>query len=511
MIEGYITIKVVAEKWGITPRRIQILCSKGQIPGTVKFGRDWAIPKDAEKPIDGRIISGKYKNWRQANAMKEQYIHEIGYYKYKDFLFGMIPSMDKVFSVSNQKNLPSGIISESKPIFHESYSRKQRIKRVFVLTSACNLQCSYCFEGTHDAPKVMNPDDVVSGIKNMFAQAQSVGKKLISFSLFGGEPSMSWKAVVQAILTAESLEKETGIRCYKAIVTNGVMRNEQAQYLAEHFDFVYFSFDGPKDLFLQQRKPKAGDHVYDIIFNNAKLVYQYGTYLSFKITVTKLTLNHLKEIDDFFADEFPTCSRLFQPCMMKKNDPLYISFGSFLEEYLELQQYSLFGKNMATSLYKNHPSDRFCNLAVRNVQYPDGSILACHRSNMCIPDDEVKKTFLVGRCENGILYKDEERKKYVESFTVSNIVECNDCSLKYHCCGGCATIKLLSGNGDMFRKADYCDDFKRYAYTTILSRLFEQPFSFIEDLPEKLCVSEHLINECEFNETVADRIITIEE
>lgn len=64
MIEGYTTIKVIAEKWGITPRRIQILCSQGKIPGAVKFGRDWAIPSNTERPNDGRVTTGEYVNWR---------------------------------------------------------------------------------------------------------------------------------------------------------------------------------------------------------------------------------------------------------------------------------------------------------------------------------------------------------------------------------------------------------------------------------------------------------------
>lgn len=68
MIQGYTTIKVVSEKWGITPRRIQILCSEGKIPGAVKFGRDWAIPKDATKPEDGRITTGEYINWRNKDT-----------------------------------------------------------------------------------------------------------------------------------------------------------------------------------------------------------------------------------------------------------------------------------------------------------------------------------------------------------------------------------------------------------------------------------------------------------
>lgn len=30
-----------------------------------KFGRDWAIPRNADKPVDGRITTGEYRNWRK--------------------------------------------------------------------------------------------------------------------------------------------------------------------------------------------------------------------------------------------------------------------------------------------------------------------------------------------------------------------------------------------------------------------------------------------------------------
>lgn len=70
MIEGYTTIKNMAEQWGMTPRWIQTLCSNRKIPGVVKFGRDWAIPKDAVKPSDGRITTGKCKNWRNRSEKK---------------------------------------------------------------------------------------------------------------------------------------------------------------------------------------------------------------------------------------------------------------------------------------------------------------------------------------------------------------------------------------------------------------------------------------------------------
>lgn len=64
-MEGYMTIKEAAEKWDVTRRRVQVFCSEGRIEGAMKFGRDWAIPKDAEKPADKRVTTGEYKNWRK--------------------------------------------------------------------------------------------------------------------------------------------------------------------------------------------------------------------------------------------------------------------------------------------------------------------------------------------------------------------------------------------------------------------------------------------------------------
>ena len=69
-MDDFSTIKEIAEKWNLTTRRVQKMCSEGKIPGTRKFGRAWAIPSDAEKPIDGRITTGEYVNWRKSNSTK---------------------------------------------------------------------------------------------------------------------------------------------------------------------------------------------------------------------------------------------------------------------------------------------------------------------------------------------------------------------------------------------------------------------------------------------------------
>ena len=53
-------IKEAAEKWNLSVRRVQTICNEGMIEGAMKFGNTWAIPKNAVKPADKRIKSGKY-------------------------------------------------------------------------------------------------------------------------------------------------------------------------------------------------------------------------------------------------------------------------------------------------------------------------------------------------------------------------------------------------------------------------------------------------------------------
>lgn len=58
----YITASEAAKKWGITQRRVQVLCSEGRIEGTFKLGENWAIPENASKPKDKRLKQGAGKN-----------------------------------------------------------------------------------------------------------------------------------------------------------------------------------------------------------------------------------------------------------------------------------------------------------------------------------------------------------------------------------------------------------------------------------------------------------------
>ena len=55
----YMTIAEASERWGISQRQVQHLCTLGSVEGAVKFGRAWIIPKNANKPVDGRTKAAR--------------------------------------------------------------------------------------------------------------------------------------------------------------------------------------------------------------------------------------------------------------------------------------------------------------------------------------------------------------------------------------------------------------------------------------------------------------------
>ena len=51
----YIKVSQAAEKWGISARRVRILCAEGKVDGVIRKGKLYMIPENAEKPKDGRF------------------------------------------------------------------------------------------------------------------------------------------------------------------------------------------------------------------------------------------------------------------------------------------------------------------------------------------------------------------------------------------------------------------------------------------------------------------------
>lgn len=52
----YMSAREAADKWGISQRRVAVLCSENRIAQATMVGNMWIIPSNAEKPVDARSL-----------------------------------------------------------------------------------------------------------------------------------------------------------------------------------------------------------------------------------------------------------------------------------------------------------------------------------------------------------------------------------------------------------------------------------------------------------------------
>lgn len=68
----YMNAKEAADKWGLSVRRVQVLCEQGRVDGVERLGNVWLISKSAEKPLDGRTREVKSRNNSRNNVVQEE-------------------------------------------------------------------------------------------------------------------------------------------------------------------------------------------------------------------------------------------------------------------------------------------------------------------------------------------------------------------------------------------------------------------------------------------------------
>lgn len=71
----YLTTKQIAKKWGISERRVRIICSQDKINGAKRMGWIWLIPASAEKPVDGRTLRHQKEKPTKRVVLKMTFDH----------------------------------------------------------------------------------------------------------------------------------------------------------------------------------------------------------------------------------------------------------------------------------------------------------------------------------------------------------------------------------------------------------------------------------------------------
>jgi uncharacterized protein len=324
----------------------------------------------------------------------------------------------------------------------------------------CNLHCPYCYA----APDSYQPDAPVSTSavldrgtvrKAAGLVAANCRERDLPFTLVihgGGEPTLA-KGTLQALLgIVEAVTQQEEIGLFKYIATNGVFSIAKAQWLADSFDLIGLSCDGPDEIQNRQRPLPGGGSSSFYVERTAAVFRDAGTSFNTRVTLTPATFPRQEEIVDYI------CSRL-QPQEIHI-EPVYLSgraaTGTFAADPELAQVFAAqFSKARERAKLAGVPL-LFSGTRPWEIHGPYchcfREVLNLVPGNIATPCFKLSDATQVNQYQAGISQAMAEQFSidYPRVSQLANLLssvpeKCSACFNQFHCARGCPDICSLNG------------------------------------------------------------------
>ncbi len=310
----------------------------------------------------------------------------------------------------------------------------RRLVLTFALTTACNFDCSYCFETSHKGHAMtQETEDKVMDFVRRF-NAPSIG-----ITWYGGEPLLAW----DRIISMDRRLKDMGKRYDAALITNGyLLTKERAAKLNElNITYLQITLDGKKETHDVRRYLTSGGPTYDRILENIDGLMEtdFKNMLHVRVNVDGRNSEEFAHVYQMMQTRYPQDFgrriRVY-PGFVKGDthpdrgcffDP--VQQGEFITEMMEkyrIAPLNIFPQRMSPS----------CVLTKRNafVVGPDGELYKCW-------DDVGIKEKVVGSLDR---FDNWNMGLIAEGMTGCSFLddpECRECFFFPICNGGCHRIR----------------------------------------------------------------------
>ncbi len=138
---------------------------------------------------------------------------------------------------------------------------------VLFLDHACNLRCSYCYNGRKFERPM--PQDVARQGVDMALSGPPSRRALLTF--FGGEPLMHLPLMREVVQYAQGEATRRQRRLRAVVVTNGTLLDREASdFLVEHDIYLGISIDGCREAHDDARVHPGGRSSYDQVVANLR-------------------------------------------------------------------------------------------------------------------------------------------------------------------------------------------------------------------------------------------------
>jgi len=334
-----------------------------------------------------------------------------------------------------------------------------------MLTEACNLACSYCFEYDAKSGRHMSPQ-VARGAVDFLIDA-SRQSEWVGITFIGGEPMLRFDLIREVVEYAKKQAAAAGKRAFFDMTTNGLpLKEEHLRYFRDVGLRYCLSLDGAPEDNDRHRRTRTGDGSYERIAGKMRLLKRYQHWQGARVTVMPDTatllgqniahLHHELAINQFiigFASHVPWSD--VQIADYARG--LMEAFEFFLEERVGCRsrrlRIGLLEVGQLSEAYLEHGGCGWgCGAGSgRLAVAPDGTFHGCTKLAFAAKG-EGRFPLPLGSIQTG-LSQPENRGKLLDHLRESR-PKCRACPLAPRCQGGCYAANL-SDTGSIFLPADY--------------------------------------------------------
>jgi sulfatase maturation enzyme AslB (radical SAM superfamily) len=129
----------------------------------------------------------------------------------------------------------------------------------------------------------------------------------------GGEPTVHWQLLQQLVAITQQVAAENKIEWWGYIATNAILPEERVLWLADHFNHIGISCDGPPDIQDRQRPQRGGVPSSPFIEQTARLLCQRKASFSVRATITPETVARQVEIVTYLIEVLGAAEVQFEP------------------------------------------------------------------------------------------------------------------------------------------------------------------------------------------------------
>jgi uncharacterized protein len=324
------------------------------------------------------------------------------------------------------------------------------------LNNECNLNCLYCFSDPVSQPAPRLSLAAIRAAAALAASACRARHRPMTVALHGGgEPTLHPAELAAALSAVEQAAQEHGVTLFRYIATNGVMPAARARWLAQHFDLIGLSCDGPSQIQNAQRPQQGGGATAHIVERTGGILHNQGRRLHVRVTITPETMARQAEIVSYICRVLQPEEIHLEPVYRGGRAGAAQGFGpqdaaTFSEGFLEALAVAE-GHGVALAISGTRLAERhgpYCNV-LRNVLnlVPGDAATACFKHTH--RQSAAAHGMVVGAMdgEQGCFVIDDQAVRSLRQRLAVVPQGCSSCFNRWHCAGDCPDACLLEGAG----------------------------------------------------------------